>query len=67
MEGNNMLKVGFYHTDEFGQTTKLDKTFNAEILNTISPFELLIDEFKYFLISDGFSQDLVNQIQVIDN
>lgn len=61
-----MLKINFSYTDEFGQESSMVKTFTHEVLEVEDTFYLLVDEFKKFLISSGFSSEHVDQIQIIE-
>lgn len=62
-----MLKMSFYYKDEFNQTSRLTKTFTDSNIEFVSHFELLLDEFKKFLISSGFSPESVDKIQIIED
>ncbi len=54
------IRLTFSFTDEFGETTTLDKTFN-ESEDTGKLFWLL-DEFKSFLYAYGFSESMINNL-----
>jgi len=61
-----MLKIDFTFTDEFGQQSRLMKTFEACVLEHQNQFELLVDEFKRFLLCAGFSPKNVDMIQIVE-
>lgn len=64
---NNKLKTHFEYTDEFNSTTKLSKT-HEDYINVLEEgsFDFLVDEFKMFMLACGFSQKLVNSIQIVE-
>lgn len=57
-----MLKIEFSYIDEFGQESKLSKTITEDNLEVITPFDLLLEQFKCFLIGAGFDQEQVSAI-----
>jgi hypothetical protein len=61
-----MLKIGFSYSDELGQETKLEKSFTLDTLECLGSFELLVNEFKYFLLAKGFSRETVDCIQIVE-
>jgi len=66
MNDNNMLKLGFYYKNEFGEESKLEKTFTPDTLDMTSQFDLLVDEFKNFLVGAGFSTEHVDKIKIVE-
>lgn len=62
----NQLKLKFSYTDEFGQTTEMNKSINTSILECCGELYFMVDQFKEFLLGAGFSQDLVNTIQILE-
>lgn len=62
----NKLVIDFSYIDEFGQQSKLFKTLNSCVLNDMDTFDLLLDEFKNFMISAGFSKEHVAKIIEVD-
>lgn len=49
------IKIDFGYTDEFGQESRLIKTFDECVLEDMSSFELLVEEFKLFVRAAGFT------------
>lgn len=64
-----MLKINFSYTDEFGNETTLSKTFTTDVFmdGDYSSFELLVDEFKNFLLAEGHSRENVDKIQIVED
>lgn len=56
------LKVDFSYTDEFGQESRMIKSYNECVLTDQTPMEFLLYEFKCFLLSAGYSEEWVNKI-----
>ena len=54
------IKLLFSFTDDIGETATLEKTFND--CNEIGTVTWLLEEFKYFLHSLSFSEDMTNKI-----
>jgi len=65
-ENEQMLKIDFAFTDEFGQESRLTKTFTDAVLEHGSYLEFLVDEFKHFMLGAGFSQKTVDKIQIVE-
>ena len=61
------LKVDFAFTDEFGQESRLIKTVTTAVFIEKNQFEFLVDEFKLFLISTGYSPETVDAVQIVEN
>jgi hypothetical protein len=61
-----MIKVSFNYTDEFNQVSEMSKTYDNTVLEISSPFEILVEEFKLFLLGAGYSQKLVDTIALLD-
>jgi hypothetical protein len=60
------LKIDFSFTDEFGQECRVVKNLTTAVLIDGNYFELLVNEFKLFLLGSGFSQNIVNKLQIVD-
>jgi hypothetical protein len=60
----NMIKICFSYTDEFGQKSTLSKSYNQCVLVDQDTIEFLLDEFKSFLRGMGFTEKCVNRIQI---
>lgn len=58
---DNNLGFRFEYINELGETTKLERnvTYNPDI---VSEFDMMIEEYKQFLLACGFSQGMVSQI-----
>ena len=55
----NELVYAFYLKDEFGQEFKHEHKVHEHITNNITNH---LDQFKYFLLSIGYSSTLVDKI-----
>jgi len=53
-------------TDEFGQESRLIKTFTTSVLEVTDSFNLLLDEFIRFMKSAGFSENEANKIRYVE-
>lgn len=58
------IKLLFSFTDDIGETATLEKTFND--CNEIGTITWLLDEFKYFLQSLSFGEDMTNNIVYLE-
>lgn len=68
MDQNEYVKCEFSYIDEFGQESRMVKTISTNILHdVITPFALLVDEFKSFMVGAGFLQSQVNKIQFVED
>lgn len=63
----NKINIKFSYTDEFSQTTNVDKSVNYCVVEDEGSFEYLVDEFKSFLLVAGFSREAVDSIEIISN
>ena len=54
------IKLLFSFTDDIGETVTLEKTFND--CSEIGTLTWLLEEFKYFLHSLSFSEDMTDRI-----
>lgn len=61
---DRMLEVSFSFTDEFGQKSEIDKTLTQDTLEFGSQFEILVSEFKLFLVAAGFDPILVDKVGI---
>jgi len=62
---NDTIKLNFSYEDEFGYKTDLNKTIPIDCCDSAG-LDILIDEFKLFLIACTFSAELVDKIQIAD-
>ena len=60
------VKIDFSFTDEFGQESRLTKTILKVDYNIQTQLELLVEEFKCFMMSAGFSPETVELIQIVE-
>ena len=58
------IKLLFSFTDDIGETATLEKTFND--CNEIGTVTWLLEEFKYFLHSLSFSEDMTDRIVYLE-
>ena len=61
------FKIDFSFTDEYGQESRLIKNFKAVVFIDKNQFEFLVDEFKLFLIASGYSPEIVDMIQIVED
>lgn len=57
------IKISFSYTDEFNQTTRLDRTFSKAVTEEDGSFDLLVHEFKHFM-GTMFLESLVDKIKI---
>ena len=60
------VKIDFSFTDELGQESRLTKTILKVDSNIQTQLELLVEEFKCFMMSAGFSPETVELIQIVE-
>ena len=60
------VKIDFAYTDELGQESRLTKTILKVDSNIQTQLELLVEEFKCFLMCVGISPGIVELIQIIE-
>ena len=58
------IKLLFSFTDDIGETTTLEKTFND--CSEIGTLPWILEEFKYFLNALSFSEDMTNRIVYLE-
>lgn len=60
------LKIDFAFTDEYGQECRVAKTFTTAVLIDRGTIKFLFDEFKLFLLANGFDSEFVEKsIQLV--
>lgn len=66
---NNMIEITFSYIDELGEESTLKKTIASNKVEDgdYTGFDLLVEEFKNFMLGSGFSSELVNTIQIVEN
>jgi hypothetical protein len=67
MNENGQLNFKFEYTDEFNQTTKFEQNLNADCLQDTGNLDIMVQEFKQFLYALGYSKELVETVQIIEN
>jgi hypothetical protein len=60
----NLVKINFSYSDEYKQETSLNKTLTQAVIEESSTFDVLVDEFKLFLLASGFDSDSVSKIKI---
>jgi len=60
------VKIDFAFTDEYSQESRLTKTILKVDSNIQTQLKLLVEEFKCFLMGNGFSPDIVKMIQIVE-
>ena len=65
MEENKLI-YKFSHTDEFGQVCNYERELSLANIEVENSFDLMIEQFKCFLMAQGYSQNTVDKIQVED-
>lgn len=67
-EGNpeEYVEIEYSYRDEFGQRACLKKTFLSESLDDGMNIDLLLEEFRCFLLGAGFSPQTVAKIEMKD-
>ena len=63
---NSPIKIDFSYTDEFGQESRLTKSFNESVFVDRTGLEFLVDEFKLFLLVAGYCESNVNSVKIVD-
>ena len=58
------IRLSFSFTDDIGEPATLEKTFND--CNEIGTVTWLLEEFKYFLHSLSFSEDMTDRIVFLE-
>lgn len=65
MEEEQIMKIGFYASDVYGNVTDLKRKYppDTDEIDTISWW---VEEFKYFMKSMGFSDQMVDRIVYVE-
>lgn len=66
-ENRIIMETRFGYTDEFGQSADVKKTFDFESFEDGMTINLLVDEFKLFLLGAGFMPEQVDKIQFVED
>ena len=65
-KNESKVKIDFSYTDEFNNENRLIKTLMKVDSEIQTQLELLVEEFKCFLMGVGFSPDTVEMIQIVE-
>ena len=65
-KNESKVKIDFAYTDEFGNENRLIKTLMKVDSGIQTQLELLVEEFKCFLMSAGFSPNTIEMIQIVE-
>ena len=65
MEELNQVNVKFEYTDMFKQSTKFEQTLNIDSDEDDNLY-FMVQKFKLFLSAIGYSNELVNSVQVVE-
>jgi len=60
------VKIDFFYIDEFGNENRLIKTIIKVDSGIQTQLELLVEEFKCFLMGVGFSPETIGMIQIVE-
>jgi len=60
------VKIDFSYIDEFNNENRLIKTLMKVDSGIQTQLELLVEEFKCFLMGTGFSPETVEMIQIVE-
>ena len=61
------VKIDFSYIDEFNNENRLIKTLMKVDSGIQTQLELLVEEFKCFLMGVGFSPETIDAIQIVEN
>lgn len=64
MEEREYIDLNFGYTSTFGDETQVNKRYY--LIDGDSDFEIIVEEFKKFLINCGYHPESVNKIQIIE-
>ena len=65
-KNESKVKIDFSYTDEFCNENRLIKTLMKVDSEIQTQIELLVEEFKCFLMGVGFSPETVEMIQIVE-
>ena len=65
-ERKEFVKFKFEYTDEFGQKYKFSSKLTTMNVDEIGSFKLNVEQFKQFLLAQGYAQKTVDKIQLIE-
>ena len=64
VETKDKIYFSFKYIDEFGQASSLEKDMNICVLEDTYTVDLLLEQFKCFLLSAGFLNSQIDDIQI---
>lgn len=64
-ERKEFVKFKFEYTDEFGQKHKFSSRLTTINIDEVGSFNLSVEQFKQFLLAQGYTQKTVDKIQLI--
>ena len=65
-KNESKVKIDFSYTDEFNNKSRLIKTLMKVDSEIQTQIELLVEEFKCFLMGVVFSPETVEMIQIVE-
>ena len=66
-ERKEFVKFKFEYTDEFNQKYKFQTSLDVCNIDEIGAFKLSVEQFKQFLLAQGYAQKAVDKIQLIED
>jgi len=66
-ERKEFVKFKFEYTDEFDQKYKFQTSLDVCSIDEIGAFELSVEQFKQFLLAQGYAQKTVDKIQLMED
>lgn len=66
-ERKEFVKFKLEYTDEFNQKYKFQTSLDVCNIDEIGAFKLSVEQFKQFLLAQGYAQKTVDKIQLIED
>ena len=66
-ERKEFVRFKFEHIDEFDQKYKFQTSLDVCNIDEIGAFRLSVEQFKQFLLAQGYAQKTVDKIQLIED
>ena len=66
-ERKEFVKFKFEYTDEFNQKYKFQTNLDVCNIDEVGAFNLGYEQFKQFLLAQGYAQKTVDKIQLIED
>jgi hypothetical protein len=67
IERKEFVKFKFEYTDDFNQKYKFQTNLDVCNIDDTGEFELSVEQFKRFLLAQGYAQKTVDKIQLIED